>query len=94
MFHPEVSYAVPGNGNWRVRFLGKTRAQGYFAKKWAFVWWSDRFDEDVKWFMERLSAPAQVKVDGNGTLRFHLREAGDLKIFKTALQDAYDRAAS
>jgi hypothetical protein len=92
-FHPDVRFAVPGNGNWRVRFLGKTRAQGYFAKKWAFVWWTDRFDEDVAWFEGRLSAPEQVQVDSNGTLRFHLRTSEDLAVLRTALQDAYNRAA-
>ncbi len=93
-FHPEVRFAVPGNGNWSVRFLGKTRAQGYFAKRWAFVWWPDRFDQDVRWFKERLSAPDQVRVDANGTLRFHLRTTSDLGILKDALQTTYDRAAS
>jgi len=93
-FHPEVRFAIPGNGNWRVRFLGKTRAEGYFAKRWAFAWWQDRFNGDVDWFKERLSAPDQVKVDGNGTLRFHIRHADDFEVLKTALQDAYDRAAS
>jgi hypothetical protein len=93
-FRPEVRFAVPGNGNWRVRFLGKTRAQGYFAKRWAFVWWSDRFDQDVQWFKERLSAPDQVQVDGTGTLRFHLRTTGDLGVLKTALQSTYERSAS
>jgi hypothetical protein len=92
-FHPEVLFAIPGNGNWRVRFLGKTRAQGYFAKRWAFVWWSDRFDDDVQWFRTRLTASDQVKVDVNGTLRFHLRSQPDLEILKEALQRAYDRAA-
>ena len=93
-FHPEVRFAIPGNGNWRVRILGKTRAEGYFARRWAFTWWQDRFDGDVDWFKERLSAPDQVKVDGNGTLRFHIRHADDFEILKTALRDAYDRAAS
>jgi hypothetical protein len=84
---------MPGNGNWRVGFLGKTRAQGYFAKKWAFVWWSERFDDDVHWFTERLSVPDQVRVDANGTLRFHVRTTGDLEVLRTALKDAYNRAA-
>ncbi len=53
-----------------------------------------RFDGDVDWFQERLSAPDQVKVDGNGTLRFHIRHADDFEVLKAALQDAYDRAAS
>jgi hypothetical protein len=78
-FHPDVRFAVPGNGIWSVRFRGKTRAQGYFAKRWAFVWWPDRFGEDVEWFKQRLSAPDQVRVDGNGTLRFHIRTTDDLE---------------
>ncbi len=94
-FHPDVTFAIPGNGNWRVRFLGKSRAQGYLAKRWAFCWWSDRFDDDIQWFKGgRLSAPEQVKVDANGTFRFHLRTTGDLGVLKEALQAAYDRAAS
>jgi hypothetical protein len=85
-FHPEVIFGIPGGGSWRVRFLGKTRAQGYFAKRWAFCWWSERFDEDVQWFKQQLSVPDQVKVDANGTLRFHLRTTGDLDVLKTALE--------
>ena len=93
-FHPEVRFTIPGNGNWRISFLGKARAVGYLAKKWAFVWWQERFDGDVEWFTQRLGAPDQVKVDGNGTLRFHVRTADDFGVLKEALTDAYARAAS
>jgi hypothetical protein len=58
-----VRFAIPDNGNWRVQFrvqfLGKNRAQGYFAKNWAFVWWTDRFDDDVDWFKQRPSVPTR-----------------------------------
>jgi hypothetical protein len=87
----EASLSVPGNGNLRIRLFGKTVASGYFAKRWLFVWWQDRFPDDESWFKERLSRPEQVKVDQTDTLRFHVATAADLDVLKAALKDAEAR---
>jgi hypothetical protein len=87
----EVLLSVPGNGNIRIRLLGKTVASGYFAKRWLFVWWQDRFPGDEAWFKARLSRPEQVKVDQTDTLRFHVATATDLEVLEAALRDAETR---
>lgn len=69
----------------------RTVASGYFAKRWLFVWWQDRFPDDESWFKERLSRPEQVKVDQTDTLRFHVATAADLDVLKAALKDAEAR---
>ena len=65
-----------------------------WPRRWAFVWWTDRFDGDIDWFKPRLSVPNLVRVDSNGTVRFPREEPKDLDVLKESLQDAYTRAPS
>jgi len=53
---------------------------GYFAKEWLFLWFRGHSSGDHAWFGARLSDPEQVVVNGNGVLRFHVRNEKDLDV--------------
>ena len=75
------------NSSQAVRLKGREgrAAAGYFAKNWLLLWLRGRFDGDEAWFKANLSKPDEVRIDANGTLRFHVVNAADLEALISAL---------
>lgn len=87
-----TSPTFPSDGWFRLRLLGKVRMTWYFAKKWMFVWVHEPSAEDASWLKEQLTKPAEVRVNADGVLRFHVAEVPDLNVFKDYTRKLYERA--
>jgi len=80
--------------DYAIRILGRVRLTLYYAKQWMFVWLGQRFEGDVEWLKSRLSEPGEVKVDANGTPRFHASTASDLNVLEELVQKLLEEAAA
>jgi hypothetical protein len=68
------------------RIGGKRRFWLSCRKKYAYMWQSGRFEEDVAYWQKLVSEPGHVKeVNGKRELRFHLTTAADFAAFANAM---------
>jgi hypothetical protein len=85
----ELAEGQPNNPKYKaVRFFigGRRRFVVYAKRKWARVWQSARFEDDIEFWKSRLGKDREIKPSASGRrLRFNLVEEADFTKFKRAV---------
>jgi hypothetical protein len=88
-FREELAEGRPDNPRARyIRILigGRRRFVAYAKRRWARIWQSARFDDDIKFWKARLGGDREIILTGGGRgLRFKLFEEADFTAFKKAI---------